>query len=283
MNNIGGLPDYYHRKKAEMNLPQLDETPRIPEGGLREPQFDLQFSREQLLARMAVLQTRNEELAAYAHTVAHNLKNPLSVLVITADLLTDIPDLPRKELNEYLDQIRSVAYEMNSIVDNLLLLSEARQGHVETQHLDMAAIVASIRNRLGFMIKASRARLHVPETWPVAMGYAPWIEEVWANYLSNALKYGGDPPQVELGADSWPGGMFRFWVRDHGAGIPQEAQARLFTPFTQVGSPHVGGHGLGLAIVLQIVEKLGGQVGIESEPGRGSLFFFTLPAAPASR
>ena len=264
-------------------LPQLDEAPRIQEEGLPDAQFDLQFPREQLLARLNALQTRNEELAAYAHSVAHNLKNPLSVLVITSDLLTDIPDLPRKELNEYLDQIRSVAYEMNSIVDNLLLLSEARQGHVETQPLDMAAILASIRNRLGFMIKAHRGRLHVPETWPVATGYAPWIEEVWANYLSNALKYGGDPPTLELGADPWPGGMLRFWVRDHGPGIPQEAQARLFTPFTQVGSPHPGGHGLGLAIVLQIVEKLGGQVGIESAPGHGSLFFFTLPAAPASR
>jgi signal transduction histidine kinase len=283
MNNIDGLPVFSQRKKAGINLPQLELTPRITQEGLGEAQFDLQFPREQLVARLAALQARNEELTAYAHTVAHNLKNPLSVLVITSDLLTDIPDLPRNELNEYLDQIRSVAYEMNSIIDNLLLLSEARQGHVETQSLDMAAILASIRNRLGFMIKARRAHLHMPETWPVATGYAPWIEEVWANYLSNALKYGGDPPQVELGAEPWPGGMLRFWVRDHGPGIPQEAQRRLFTPFTQVGPSHSGGHGLGLAIVLQIVEKLGGQVGIESEPGHGSLFFFTLPAATGSR
>jgi signal transduction histidine kinase len=131
------------------------------------------------------------------------------------------------------------------------------------------------------MIKAHRGRVSFPKNWPTAIGYAPWVEEVWANYLSNALKYGGEPPCVELGATTQSDGMIRFWICDHGPGIPPESQTRLFTPFTQLGRNHEGGHGLGLAIVLHIVEKLGGQVGIESELGKGSIFSFTLPAGPS--
>jgi signal transduction histidine kinase len=71
----------------------------------------------------------------------------------------------------------------------------------------------------------------------------------------------------------------RFWVRDNGPGLPPEEQTRLFTPFTRLNQTRARGHGLGLSIVRRIVEKLGGQVGVESEVGRGSVFSFTLPAA----
>jgi len=265
-----------------MNLPEVDEPLGLPESRIRNARNNLQLSQEQLLEYAAALQARNDELEAYAHTVAHNLKNPLAVLVITSDLITDIPDLTRKELKEYLEQIRSVAYEMDSIINNLLLLSQVSRVDAPAEPLDMIRIIASIRKRLNYMIKARRARVSVPEIWPTAIGYAPWVEEVWANYLSNALKYGGEPPIIELGAISQSDGMVRFWIRDHGPGIPPDAQRRLYTPFTQLDRNHEGGHGLGLAIVLNIVEKMGGQVGIESELGQGSLFFFTLLASPIS-
>jgi signal transduction histidine kinase len=98
--------------------------------------------------------------------------------------------------------------------------------------------------------------------------------------MSNAIKYGGRPPRIELGATA-TGDQVRFWVQDNGAGVPSEAQERLFAPFTRLSKVRVKGHGLGLSIVRRIVEKLGGQVSIESEglPGAGSIFAFTLPAA----
>jgi two-component system sensor histidine kinase/response regulator len=114
--------------------------------------------------------------------------------------------------------------------------------------------------------------------WPGASGYGPWVEEVWVNYLSNAIKYGGKPPHVELGAELQTNNMVCFWVRDNGPGIPPEARARLFTPFTRLDQVRTQGHGLGLSIVRRIVEKLGGQVGVTSASGQGSAFSFTLPA-----
>ena len=116
-----------------------------------------------------------------------------------------------------------------------------------------------------------------PDAWPVAVGYAPWIEEVWANYISNAIKYGGETPRIELGAMRQDDGLIRFWVRDHGAGLPPEKQAQLFKPFMRLGNLRIQGHGLGLSIVQRIINRLGGEVSVESQVGQGSTFRFTLP------
>jgi signal transduction histidine kinase len=92
------------------------------------------------------------------------------------------------------------------------------------------------------------------------------------------LKYGGQPPHLELDATMEADGMVRFWIRDNGPGLTPEEQVQLFNPFTQLGQVPADGHGLGLSIVRRIVEKLGGQVGVESEgiPDQGSVFSFTL-------
>ncbi|HSD82802.1 MAG TPA: HAMP domain-containing sensor histidine kinase, partial [Anaerolineae bacterium] len=121
--------------------------------------------------------------------------------------------------------------------------------------------------------------------WPTVLGYSPWVEEVWVNYLSNAIKYGGLPPaapRVELGFNKRPDHFIRFWVRDHGPGIPLEEQADLFVAFGEHTKVRATGHGLGLSIVRMIVEKMGGQVGVESTLGQGSTFYFTLPAADSN-
>jgi signal transduction histidine kinase len=253
----------------------------IIETGLVKPYAillrDLKHSEDGLREHAAALQTRNEELDAYDHTVAHDLKNPLTVIIASAGAITDIADLTRQELREFMGQIKATAFEMNNIIDNLLLLSEVRKADAPVQVLDMAMVVEKIRKRLDGIARKKQASIILPKVWPAALGYAPWIEEVWANYISNAIKYGGQKPCVELGATLQDDRMVRFWAHDNGPGVPPEVQERLFAPFSQGGRVHETGHGLGLSIVRRIVEKLGGQVGIESQAGQGSLFFFTLP------
>jgi signal transduction histidine kinase len=141
----------------------------------------------------------------------------------------------------------------------------------------MERIVDAACQRLSALIEERTAEITLPEAWPTALGYGPWVQEVWVNYLSNALKYGGTPPVIELGASPQDGSI-RFWVKDNGPGITAEDQARLFTPFTRIDQAAAQGHGLGLSIVHRIIEKLGGTVGVESEVGAGSTFWFTLPA-----
>jgi signal transduction histidine kinase len=132
--------------------------------------------------------------------------------------------------------------------------------------------------RLSHMFDKYHPEVIFPDEWPQAQGYAPWIEEVWVNYLSNGLKYGGQPPRLELGATVQDEGVVRFWVWDNGPGIDQDAQVMLFTEFYRLDKVRAQGHGLGLSIVQRIMDKLDGQCGVESEPGQGSLFYFTLPA-----
>jgi signal transduction histidine kinase len=265
-----------------LNVPELDKAAQLPESMRRGALDNHQLSQDQLYACATALQVQNQELEAYAHMVAHDLKDPLTALIVTSDLITDIPDLTGSELKEYLQQIKSTAYDMNSIINNLLLFAEVSKVEAPLGPVNMAQVVEKVRDRLSYLIKENKVQIELPEAWPDAIGYAPWIEEVWANYLSNAIKHGGQPPRIKLGASTQPDGMLRFWIRDNGHGIRSKTRARLFMPFSQVGHLRDSGHGLGLSIVLQIVEKLGGQVGVESELGHGSLFFFILPACKTS-
>ena len=101
-----------------------------------------------------------------------------------------------------------------SIIDELLLLAEIRKADIMTQPIDMALVVDEALMRLGLMIEEYQPELELPDAWPAARGYSPWVEEVWANYLSNAMKYGGRPPRIECGATALDEGVVRFWVRD---------------------------------------------------------------------
>jgi signal transduction histidine kinase len=254
----------------------------VIETGLVKP-YDILLRRlnqnqESLLKYTRELQTRNEELNAFAHTVAHDLKNPMASLIISSKVVQE-PGLTDRERSEFLQDIADTARKMNQIIENLLLLSEVRMKDVPADPIDMAAVVENAIDRLAAEFRKHRAQINLEEDWPVSMGYAPWVEEIWVNYLSNALKYGGDPPCLELGAARQPDGMVRFWVRDYGPGVSPKDQALLFKPFTQLRRIDNNGHGLGLSIVQRIAVKLGGQVGVESEPGKGSLFYFTLPTS----
>ena len=243
----------------------------------------LQATNAELLTRLEELQERNQDLDAFAHTVAHDVRNPVSQVVGFSQLLRESDEtLSAEERDEALYMLVRLGNQINNIIEELLLLSEVRKVDVRPVPLAMGGIVAQARRRLSPLIEESRAEIILPSAWPGALGYAPWVEEVWVNYLSNGCKYGGTPPRLELGGETLPGGTARFWMRDGGTGISPEDQARLFAPFTRLGQVHVGGQGLGLSIVHRIIDKLGGQVGVESDglPGHGSLFYFILPAAP---
>jgi two-component system sensor histidine kinase/response regulator len=219
------------------------------------------------------------QLDAFAHTVAHDLKNPLGVITGYMTFLNDHwTTLPTGQVQELLQTITQTGYKMSNIIEELLLLASIRQSEVKLHPLNMGLIVSESLLRLNYMLEEYQAEVILPGEWPVALGHAQWVEEVWVNYISNGLKYGGQPPHLELGATATPTGTICFWVRDNGPGLSPAAQAKLFTRFTRLDQTRAKGHGLGLSIVQHIVEKLGGEVGIESAVGRDCKFYFTLPA-----
>jgi two-component system, sensor histidine kinase and response regulator len=223
------------------------------------------------------------ELDTFAHTVAHDLKNPLGLITGYISLLRDNwATISADKIQEFLQTIAQTGYKMSNIIEELLLLASIRQCEVKLSPLNMTNIVAEALLRLDYIIEKYQADIVVSDQWPTALGQAQWIEEVWVNYISNGLKYGGQPPRLELGATPTSNGSVRFWIRDNGPGLPPESQAQLFTRFTRLEQTRAQGHGLGLSIVQHIVEKLGGEVGVKSAPGQGSEFFFTLTVGKTS-
>lgn len=237
-----------------------------------------------IAARLEKLDLLNE-LDAFAHTVAHDLKNPLGTLCGRLHLLgvklgsSDEPAL-RRELVE----AQNSANRLNDIIEELLVLTGVRRQTIVPAPLDMTGIVAESIDRLEELLRRQSAKIIRPDQWPAACGHGPWVIEVWVNFISNAAKYGGGNPSITLGgAANADGRTARFWVQDQGPGLDQAAQEKMFVPFTCISTVRARGHGLGLSIVRRIVEKLGGKVGVSSTPGAGARFWFELPTTVKPR
>jgi two-component system sensor histidine kinase/response regulator len=268
-----------------------------------------------LRQRTAELKACYEELNTFARMLSHDLRGALGLIISFAQVLEEYHAMLKgEELRRYLAMIACRGHKMISVIDELLAerTEPPPAREIEIGPLDMASVVAQALEIVDYMVEEHQAEIILPERWPVALGYAPWVEEVWVNYLSNAIEYGGRPPRVELGFSISDFGLRRersverfpildsslaeetqskipnqkskmvcFWIRDNGPGFAPEEQAQLFKPSAQPDPVHTTGYGLGLVVVRRIVEKLGGRVGVESEGvrGRGSLFYFTLPLA----
>ncbi len=243
---------------------------------------ELNGAQQELEDTIEELRIRNEELDTFAHTVAHDLKNPISSMIGFASLILSYYDrMDEPEVMENLQAIIASGEHIRSIINSLLLLSGVeRSAEVEIEPLNMHQIVEQVKQSLSEMIRESNARLNLPDEWPVAKGYAPWVEALWMNYMSNAIKYGGEPPVLELGWEAADDDeMLYFWIQDNGKGLTDTEQEQIFQPFARLVNDEIEGHGLGLSVVQKIVERLNGQVTVYSTPGAGSRFGFTLPRA----
>jgi two-component system, sensor histidine kinase and response regulator len=235
----------------------------------------------ELVEKSEALAAKNAELEAYAHTIAHSLKTPLAAANRFLEILYKYKSSDLNEEQRHLVQQAFEAMAMTGeVVDALLLLSTVSQQNVELQVIDMAAVVAKVQSQLVDLQARTHASIQLPEKWPRALGFAPWVAEVWLNLLSNALKYGGSPPRLQLGAAA-QGSHVRFWVRDNGEPLSADERERVFTPFTRLHRDRAAGHGLGLATTQRIVTRLSGEVGAVPGPNGGNEFFFSLPAARA--
>ena len=192
------------------------------------------------------------ELDAYARTVAHDLKNPMNTIRGFAQLLKMGKPLDNEQ-NMYIQYIYDGVDKMNDIIEGLLLLARVRnKKDIETSQLEMGKIIDKVLYRLGSLIEQSNGKIIHSDKWPTAIGYPIWIEEIWINYISNALKYGGDPPVVDLGATELENSI-QFWVKDNGNVLSVDETRDLFQEFSQLESRKNNsqgqGHGLGLSIV----------------------------------
>jgi len=141
---------------------------------------------------------------------------------------------------------------------------------VKLETVDMGTVVKETLKRMELMLNQHNAIIVEPDAWLPAQGYGPWLEEVWYNYLSNGLKYGGTPPRLVLGNDQQENDMVRFWIKDNGPGIDPEALEKIFIPFF---STKKTGSGIGLSLSRQIMRQHEGSITVRSTVGEGTEFF----------
>ncbi len=240
---------------------------------------ELKKTNRKLLSEIEKREKLIEDLDAFAHTVAHDLRNSLSSIFSASEIMEEIIKLNDKNLLcELSNLINHSANKSIQITHELLLLATTDKTEVERKPLNMSVIFEEAKKQLADLLRNSNAEIKEPDYWPDSLGYAPWIEEVWSNYISNAVKYGGTPPKMEVGADTLQNGKVCFWVKDNGKGLSKDEQDRLFKKFVRLHPQKADGYGLGLSIVKKIIEKLEGKVGVESnKDGNGSKFYFILP------
>jgi PAS domain S-box-containing protein len=221
------------------------------------------------------------DLDAYARSVAHDLKNPISGLLGLRDLIReDLQNGKKDEALELIEIVHEQGLKMYKIVDDLLLMSRIRKEDFDPIPIDMVHILNEALKRLNGIVSRNDIKIEAPNSWPSVLGHPQWIEEVWYNLISNAYKYGGNPPVIKLGYSKIDGSKYHFWIQDNGDGLGHESIQKLFSDFERLGCDNKEGHGLGLSIVKRIVEKLGGEVSVISEniQGQGCIFGFTLKA-----
>jgi signal transduction histidine kinase len=247
---------------------------------VEERTIELVAKTHQLELQSDELEAQNRELDAYAHSVAHDLKTPLTTIVGVSGLMQSGGiSLTPEQTRESAAIINRTAKKMNSIIDALLLLASVRRtDDLNPSVINLRELAEEACQRLERVAQQHAATNEFVGEWHDAMGYPQWIEEVWVNYISNAIKYGGTPPKIQIGCSAIAGNMIKCWVRDHGTGIALARRAELFIQFSRLDTRHSDGHGLGLSIVKRIIHRLDGDVGYEEADGEGGVFWFTLPA-----
>ncbi|MFZ4828470.1 MAG: histidine kinase N-terminal 7TM domain-containing protein [Phototrophicaceae bacterium] len=217
-----------------------------------------------------------QELDAYARSVAHDLKSPLNSIVGYLSLIQVSATLD-EETNEYLQHAINNSDNMVEIIESLLLLSNIRaHANIQLTTISIERLTQDVLEAIHYKLVEANAVVEKPAPLLDAHAYAPWVRIMLMNYITNALKYGGTPPTIRIWSEAI-GERVRYCIGDNGAGLTPDEQARLFHDFTRLDRHRaIVGHGLGLSIVRRIIPHLQGQVGITSELGKGSVFYFEL-------
>ncbi len=258
---------------------QLERTFNTMAASLERTVADLEERNRTLLESEQV----KSELVS---NVSHELRTPLASVLGFSSLMLD-RDLPPEETKRYLEVIRTEARRLASLLNDLLDLQRVEQEALDlrSEEVDLNELLSSQVTLYSAQSDLHTLKFHPTEETLAVRGDRDRLAQVFGNLLSNAIKYSPDGGVVEVTATSI-GDEAWIWVHDEGLGIPGGHQEQIFTKFFRgdVGRElGIAGTGLGLVLARQIVEAHGGQIGFESEPGRGSTFWLQLPASHSSK
>lgn len=230
--------------------------------------------------RTSELQRMVEEMEAFSYSVSHDLRSPLRSLegyavALQEDYAADLP--PGAQM--YLDKIARAARRMDSLTQDVLAYTRVTRCEMEISSVDLDSLLKEVIEQYPALgASADCVRIHGP--LGCVKGHVPSLIQCFSNLLGNAMKFvpAERTPEIEVRAQR-TGGLCRVTVKDNGMGIDPADHDRIFRMFERAAGKTIPGTGIGLAIVKKAVERMGGSVGVHSEPGKGSEFWIELVAA----
>ncbi|SFG02252.1 PAS domain S-box-containing protein [Halopelagius inordinatus] len=249
-----------------------DGTPRTFPGALTDVTERKRTEKE--------LQASNERLEQFAYAASHDLQEPLRMVSSYLRLVERrYADALDEEGEEFIDFAVDGAERMREMIESLLAYSRVETRGNPLEPVDVGEVLADVRVDLQFRIEETDADITTGDL-PRVVGDPDQLRQLFQNLLDNAMEYrSGEAPQVTVSADR-SGGEWVISVSDEGIGIDPEDQRRIFEVFQRLHTQNEhAGTGIGLALCERIVERHGGDIWVDSEPGEGATLSFTLPAA----
>jgi signal transduction histidine kinase len=259
---------------------------RLSETALLQAQAQLKTHAEELencvRARTHELAATVKYLESLLYHIGHNLRAPLRAMEGYATVLVEeyASKLDATAL-EYSAHISDAAKRMDDLIHDLM--EYGRLGYVQlpTGVINLGQVLDRVLFRLGFEIRARQAEIKLEGALPLVNANSEMLEQVLTNLIENAIKFVTPQirPVVQIRSEPRDGAV-RLWIQDNGVGIPVAYRQRVFEAFETLPAPHAGntGTGIGLAIVKQAMQRMGGEVGVESAPAGGSQFWIELPS-----
>ncbi len=273
---IGGqIGQFIERKRA-------DEALRRAQAELKQHATGLEHVVAQRTAR---LRETVQELEAFSYSIAHDMRAPLRSMQGFAGILKqDYGDKLDDTAKGYLERLSSAAARMDRLIVDILNYSQVVRGELDLGSVDTHKLVLDIIHSYP-QFESTHADISIEGRLPLVLANEAALTQVMSNLLANAVKFvaHGRRACVRVGAnaDAARDGRVDLWVQDNGIGIPRDLQKRLFNIFTRLHRPGLyEGTGIGLAIVKKAVERMGGSVGVDSNPGKGSRFWVQLRRPP---
>lgn len=266
-----GLAQWVRRRRAEEALSAAQQE-------LQQHAANLEQTVEK---RTAELQEKIGELEAFSYSVSHDMRSPLRAMQGYASaLLEDHKSKFDDEARHYLERIHKAAARMDLLVQEVLTYSRIAKEALSLHPVDLEVLIADVRGAYP-ALHPPRASIKIKSPLPKVLGHEAFLTQIISNLLGNAVKFvaPGIVPEVNIHGEPAKDRV-RIWFEDNGIGIDPAHHKRIFEIFGRVyPDKQFEGTGIGLAIVKKAVERMGGRVGVESQLGRGSRFWFTLKRA----
>lgn len=263
-------------------VPVLQESKIYQIMGIYHEITDKKEAEEKQLKILRELSRSNKELEEFAYIASHDLQEPVRMAVSFSELLSrKYSGRMDQEADEFISYIVAAGKRMSSLIRDLLIYSRINTNIRPFEYVNTADVLSEVLKDLKILLAESRAKLNC-HSMPVVFGDRIQIRQLFQNLIVNAVKFRGqNSPVIEIGSRQ-NGTMHEFFVRDNGIGIEEEFFEKIFLIFQRLHAhDKYPGTGIGLSLCKKIVETHGGKIWVESAPGKGSAFYFTLPASDA--